>query len=67
MVYKWHYDGNKITQADKKAIRPGAERKPLYPMIESQAHQEALQSRRDGICVTLAGIAQSMSGKHSTL
>jgi hypothetical protein len=59
MVYKWQYD-YPSKQEGKKAIKPGVGRKPLYPMIESQTHQLALQSMRDGICVTLAGIAQSM-------
>ena len=60
MVYKWRQARDKIQQSLSKAIKPGAGRKSLYPAIEEQVHQQAVQSRRQGICVTLASIAQSM-------
>ncbi len=60
MVYKWQHARGKINQADKKAIKPGAGRKTLHAELEQQVHDQAMQARREGICVTLAGIAQSM-------
>jgi hypothetical protein len=29
MVYKWNYSKDKINQAGKKAVKPGAGRKPM--------------------------------------
>ena len=60
MVYKWQYSRDKILSANLKGIKPGAGRTSMHPLIEQQVHQEAMQERRDGICVTLAGIAQNM-------
>ena len=60
MVYKWNYSKDKINQAGKKAVKPGAGRKPMHPEIEQLVHEQAMQSRREGICVTLSGLAQSM-------
>jgi transposase len=34
MVYKWNYSKDKINQASKKAVKPGAGRKPKHKDIE---------------------------------
>jgi hypothetical protein len=34
MVYKWNYSKDKINQAGKKAVKPGAGMKPMHPEIE---------------------------------
>ena len=60
MVYKWQYSRDKILSINVKAIKPGAGRTSMHPLIEQQVHQEAQQGKGDGICVTLAGIAQNM-------
>ena len=60
MVYKWQYSRDKILSTNLKGIKPGAGRTSMHPLMEQQVHQEAMQERRDGICVTLAGIAQNM-------
>mgnify|MGYP002810379139 CR=1 FL=1 len=65
MDYKWQHARGKINQADKKAIKPGAGRKTLHEELEQQVHDQAIQARREGICVTLAGIALSMRKKRA--
>jgi hypothetical protein len=60
MVCKWRHSTDKILATPHKAISPGAGRKPIHPLIEQQVHESSIQARKDGICVTLAGIAQSM-------
>jgi hypothetical protein len=47
-------------ESSPKAIKPGAGRKSMHPLIEQQVHQESMNSRREGICVTLASIAERM-------
>ena len=60
MVYKWNYSRDKIASTKLSSIKSGSGRKSFYPVIEKQIHEEALQSRSQGICVTLVGIAQNM-------
>ncbi len=60
MVYKWQYSRDKILSTNLKAFKPGACTTSMHLLIEQQVHQEAMQEGRDGICVTLAGIAQKM-------
>jgi hypothetical protein len=60
MVYKWQAMRDKITSSKLHSIKPGSGRKPLHTEVELKIHQEAIQSRREGVSVILAGIAQSM-------
>jgi hypothetical protein len=45
MVYKWNYSKDKINQAGKKAVKPGAGRKTMHPEIEQLVHEQAMKSR----------------------
>jgi transposase len=60
MVYKWQAKKDTILSSSLESIKPGSGRRAMFPLIEFHIHQEAIQSRRQGICVTLEGIAQSM-------
>jgi hypothetical protein len=55
MVYKWAID--KI-HATHKSNQTRNWKEPMHPTyIEQKVHESSIQARKDGICVTLAGIA----------